>query len=146
MDVKKNILKLTYNWLIVICQTAEKTWLQVTTIILRKWEHTAKLCGQEIGEQSVKQTESSVVLSSAPCASVPAPLSLLINVRYFKYTVTVQLLFTLLNNKIEPPIVTLILNKIFHNCLNMLIFTYVHFSSWVFKIILIRRIDFTPDD
>lgn len=83
--------------------------------------------------------------NEAPCAFTPAPIPLLINMRQLLCKVTAQLLPPLLNNKLEPFKVTLILNKIVCICLNTLKFMHVHFTSWVFKIIFISIIDFTHE-
>lgn len=83
-------------------------------------------------------------LPPAPRAATPAPLPLLTNGRCLLCTVTAQ--FTLVNNKLGPSKVTLILNEIVHRCLNTITFLYVHFTSWGFKVILITLIDFTRED
>lgn len=76
----------------------------------------------------MKQTESSAMLPSAPCASTTAPLPLMINARSILLKVTAQLLFAVLNNELEPSKTTSILNKVIYRCLNRLKIMYVPFT------------------
>lgn len=107
---------------------SRKDWVTASQIsALVNWGSSQLSCAGRTREKEARSRPRA--FPSAPWAATPVPLPLLINRRCSLCKVTAQLLFTLLNNKLGPSKVTLILNEIVHRCLNTLKFTYVHFTS-----------------